>query len=191
MVGMERDAQREAVLLGSTCPAFKDVALRTHTNGVPRLVFGVPEVEVVVVVTQHEEVLRPCPLVALHQLVGVPVLGLEEGQNVLEPHLRRVSVVLDVVAVFTRAFHIHRAGHPVAGALDTLRPPVCPDAELCVAEPFGCLVAAQRLPRGLILARPHRFMFLRHRYRIRLCSHRQRPHTSQGKKKEVFFHTIG
>ena len=155
---MERDAQRQSRLLRGLGPAVEDVALRADVLRVPGLVLRVPEVVVVVVVAQHEEVLCAAALVALHQRLGVPFLRLEQGQDVLEAHLRGVPIVAHMVPILARAFHIERACHPVAAALHALRSPVCPDAELCVAEPFGRLVRLQAFPRGLIASRLHRLV---------------------------------
>ena len=47
------------------------------------------------------------------------------------------------------ALLIHRPGIPVAATGDALRPPVRPDAELGVPEPFGALVMFEGFGRGL------------------------------------------
>ena len=120
-------------------------------------------------VTQGEKVLGTYLLIESHELVGVPLLGLEQGNDILEAYLGRVTVVLHVVIILVGAFHIEAARHPVAGAFDALRPPVRPDAELDIAEPFGYLIVFQRLPRGLEFAGHHRLVLLGHGYLIILC----------------------
>ena len=50
MVSMERDAQRQADLLGCLGPPVKDILLGADVLRVPRLVLRVPEVGVIVVV---------------------------------------------------------------------------------------------------------------------------------------------
>ena len=140
MVGMERDTQWQSGFLGSTGPAFEDILMRTDVLGVPLLILRIPQVEVVVVIAQYKEVLSTTTLVALHERLGIPLLGLEQGKDVLETELGRMTVVLYMVLVLTTTLDIHATSHPVARTFDTLRTPVGPDAELGIAEPFGCLV---------------------------------------------------
>ena len=49
------------------------------------------------VIAEGEEVLCAYALVVCHELVGVPVLGFEERQDILESHFCLVAVVLTVV----------------------------------------------------------------------------------------------
>ena len=106
MVGMEGDAKGESCFLGSGSPFTEDVAVRTDVLGVPLLVLAIPEVEVVVVVTEREEVLSSNFLIELHELLGIPVLSLEKRKNVLESHFGRMTVVLTMVVGLVGAFHI-------------------------------------------------------------------------------------
>ena len=115
------------------------------------------------VIAQSEEVLGANLLVELHQRIRIPTFSLEEGQDVLEAHFRRMSVVLAVEFIFPRAFHIEAACHPVARAFNALRSPVRPDAELGIAEPFGHLVGAERFPRGFKLACGHGLVIFKNR----------------------------
>lgn len=82
---MQADAEIEAMLAGCLGPTFEDVLLRPHVHRVPRLILAVPQVEVVVMVTQGEKVLGTYLLIESHQLVGVPLLGLEQGMISLKP----------------------------------------------------------------------------------------------------------
>ena len=66
------------------CPC---VLLRTYVHRVPWLVFRVPQVVVVVVVSKHKEILCTTTLVFLYQSLRIPLLSLEEGQDVFESHL--------------------------------------------------------------------------------------------------------
>ena len=150
VVGMEGDAEGQSVFLSRFRPSLQDVLLGADVDGVPLLILRVPEVEVVVVVAQSEEILRPhLFFIELHQSVRVPVFGLPQGQDVLEAHLRRMAVVTAVEIRLTGALFIEPACHPVARTLHTLRPPVGPDAELDVAEPLRHFIRAQTLPVGL------------------------------------------
>ena len=69
-------------------------------------------------------------------------------------------------AELVAALKVHLARHPVAAGLDALRPPVRPDAELGVAEPFGRLVLRERLPCWLEVAQLHFFVGLQHRHLV-------------------------
>ena len=180
MIGVEGDAQRQASLLRCLRPLIEDIALRTDVLRVSGLILRVPEVVVVVVIAQHEEILCTTTLVACDEFVGIPFLCLEERQHILEAELRGMAVVLDVVFILTRTFHIQRAGHPVAGAFYALRPPVGPDAELRIAKPLGRLMLAERLPCRLILARLHRLVSLRHGHLVLLRRGRQAQGEKQG-----------
>ena len=158
MIGMKRDAQGQSGFLGGTGPAVEDIALGTDVLRVPGLVLRVPQVVVVVVVAENEEILRPTALVLLDECLGIPAFGLEQRQDILEAELRRMAVVLQMILVFAGAFDIERTGHPVATALHALRSPMGPDAELRITKPLGCLMGFQRLPCRTVLARLHRLV---------------------------------
>ena len=110
---------------------------------------GVVGVEVVVVVGQGGEVLCAGGGVEIHQLFGLPVLGLPEIVEFHEAELGGVAVGLDVVVVLAAALDVHVAGVPVALLGNALGGPVGPDAELGVAEPVGRGACDERLPCGL------------------------------------------
>ena len=170
VVGMEGDAQRKSGFLGSFGPAVEDISFRADIHGVPLLVFAVPEVEIVVVVAKHKEI--ACAsflLIEFHQLVGCPVLCLEQREDFFEPHLGRMAVVFTVVIVFSVTFHIQLTGHPVAAAFHTLWSPMRPYAELCVAEPIWHLIVAEGFPCRLKTAGGHRFRVGCHTHFVALC----------------------
>ena len=115
VVGMEGYSERQLGFPRGLCPSVKDVLVGPDGHGVPFLVLAVPEVEVIVMVAQGEEILCPTFLgVEAYQLLGVPVLGLEQRQDVLESHFRRMAVVLAVVVGLVVAFHVQFPCHPVA-----------------------------------------------------------------------------
>ena len=99
MVGMKGDAEWQTVLLGSLGPPLYEVALRSDVHRVPLLVFGIPKVEVVMMVAEHKEILRPEAFVSLDEFVGIPFLCLEQGQDILEAHLRRMAIVLQMMPI--------------------------------------------------------------------------------------------
>ena len=90
--GVHADAEAQPVLARRLAqPAMSPSSARRRR--VPRLVRAVPQVEVVVVVRQRDEVLRARLLVERHELVRIPALGLPRVDDVLEAELRRVAVL--------------------------------------------------------------------------------------------------
>ena len=86
--GVHADAEPQAVRARGLGPAADQVLLRADGDRVPRLVLAVPEVEIVVVVGQREEILGARPLVERHELLRIPPLRLPEMDDVLEAELR-------------------------------------------------------------------------------------------------------
>ena len=84
---MEGDTQRQACFLSSLGPTLENILMGTDVLGVPLLILRIPEVVVVVVVTQYEEILGAATLITLHECLRVPILGLEKGQDILESEL--------------------------------------------------------------------------------------------------------
>ena len=103
---MEGDAERESCFLGSGSPFGEDVAVRSDVLGVPLLVLAIPKVEVVVVVAEREEILSSDFLIELHELLGIPMLSLEEREDVLKSHFGWMTVVLTMVFGLVGALHI-------------------------------------------------------------------------------------
>ena len=75
------------------------VALRPHLHSVPARVLRVPQVEVVVVHAHAHEVFRAGFLVEAHQVIGVPLLGLPDADQIFVADLgwRPVSSRGDIV----------------------------------------------------------------------------------------------
>ena len=190
MVGMERDAQRQSHLLGGSGPLGEDVALGTDVHRVPGLVLGVPQVVVVVVVAQHEEILCSAAFVALHESHGIPFLGLEEWQDVLVAELGGVAVVVAVVLILMGALLIEAACHPVAAALDTLCAPMRPDAELGIAEPLGRLVLLERLPCGFVLTGHHLLVLFADGYPVAVLRTQGGSHKKENGKDSCFHRRV-
>ena len=174
MVGMERDAQGQSGFLGCGSPLSQDVTLRTDILRVPGLVLGIPQVVVVVMVAQYEEILGTATLVTLDKFLRFPLLGLEERQDILIAELRGMTVMFAVVLILVVALHIHLAGHPVTTAFHALGTPMRPDAELGITEPFGRLMGLKRRPCRLVLSRLHVLMLFGYGHFAILCTgHRQ------------------
>ena len=134
--GVDAHAEAHAGVARSLCPSADDVLLRTHVDGVPRLVLRVEVVEVVMMVRHRENVARAHALVERDQLVGLPVLRLPQGCEVLEPEFFRIAVVFLVVLVLPVAFPVHVVSVPVARLGRALDAPVAEHAEARVLEPL-------------------------------------------------------
>ena len=142
---MLADGELQAVLAGRGGEEADDILLRAGGDRVPaRLVFGVPQVEVVVVDAHRHEVFRAGLLVELDQVVGVEIAAVPGEGDVLEAELGGVAVVLDVVLVLRAVLHVHVARVPIAELGGGLRSPMGPHAELVVAEPLGNAVLLER-----------------------------------------------
>src|ERR1700722_750714 len=89
-------------------------------------------------------------------MVGIPFLGLEQRDQVFVADFGRVSISLEVVLVLRAALDIHIPRIPVAIFDAGLRPPMRPDTEFCIAEPFRDLVDVERSARPLEWSRRDR-----------------------------------
>ncbi len=148
--GMVGDGDTQASLAGEFRVDADDVLLRADLYRVPVVEAGVVVVEVVVVIGERGKVFRSGRNVHVHQLVGLPVLGLPEIVDLHPADLGGMAVGLQVVVVLAIALDVHVAGVPVALLGHALRGPVVPDSELGVAEPVGRLIAGlERIPSWL------------------------------------------
>jgi hypothetical protein len=135
----------QPVLERGLVPQTDHILLRSGGGRVPaRLVFGVPQVEVVVVHAHAHEVFGAGLLVELHQVAGIELVALPQPADVLVAEFGGVAVGRNVVLVLRAVLYVDVAGVPVAELRGRLRPPVCPHAELGVAEPLGHAVILQR-----------------------------------------------
>ena len=142
MRGVNTDAETQAVFARRRRPAADQIFLRAKRDGIPRLKFGVVDVEVVVVVGERHENFRAVVLVEFHQRVGIEMLRFPDVDHVLETVGRGMAVFGDVRFVVAAALLIHAARIPIAVLRLALRAPMRPDAELRVAKP---------LRRGLVI----------------------------------------
>ncbi len=143
------DAESQAQLLRGLLPVADDVTVRSHLHGVPFVVSGVPEVEVVMMDAHAHEVARAGLLVHGHQAIGVPFLGLPERDDILVTQLRGMTVMLEVILVLRMSLDVEMPGVPVAEHGHGLRPPVSPDAQFRVTKPVRILILLERLKTGL------------------------------------------
>src|SRR5450759_3932126 len=154
--GVNADTESQAVIPRGARPSADQIFLRADFDGVPRLIFAIEVIEIVVMVGQCAEILRPRPLVQADEFVGVPVLCFPLMDHVLESEFGRMTVMFQVELVIRIAFDVHTAGVPVAVLRLALRTPVSPNPEFGVAVPLWRLILLQRFPRGLEPAPNHR-----------------------------------
>src|SRR4051794_1563432 len=100
-------------------------------------------VEIVVMTAHRHEVARTRGGIAFHQIRRVPLLGFPLSDDIDEAAAAGVAVTLEMMLVsgFRRkprltSRYVHQAPVPVAPFGLALRPPMRPDPELGVAEPF-------------------------------------------------------
>ena len=168
---MKAYSEIEAIFSGCLFPSGQNIFLGSHVDRIPGLVLAVPQVHVVMMVTQGKEILCTYLLVKGHQLVGIPVFSFPQRNDVLESELRGMTVMLYMVFIFIRTFHIHGTRHPVTCTFHALRSPMCPYTEFHIAEPVRHLIVHQRFPGRLELSFHHRFIGLRHGHLIILSGY--------------------
>ena len=148
VAAVHTDAEWQTILLACLSPLAHDVALGTHVHRVPLLIGRVPEVKVVVVLAEGEEIACPHALVERHQRVGLPALGLPVAYELLHAIFRWVAKVLLVPTVLPMSVVVHVSGIPVAPHRLALRSPVRPYTKLSILEPLGTFPLFQALPIG-------------------------------------------
>ena len=137
---MHRYSQWQTISFACVCPFTDNIAVRTYIHRVPFLIGGIPQVKVVVMLTQRKEVACPYALIESHQLLRIPVFGLPVTAQLFQ------AIVLTMVFTLPLTLEIHVPGIPVACLGLTLRSPVGPDAELGILEPLRTLPLSQALP---------------------------------------------
>src|SRR5262249_18709748 len=143
-------AEAQAARTRDFGPGSNDVLFRADVDRVPGVILRVVGVEVVVVVGKGEKVFRARALVKGHQLLRLPALRLPQVVNLHEAELGWMTKSLYMVVINTVALYVHLPRVPVALFRDALGRRVRPDAELCVAEPFGeAVVLHERFPGRL------------------------------------------
>ena len=95
-----------------------------------------------------DEILGAGFLIKLHQTIGVEPIALPGRNDILEAELAGMPIMLQVVFVLRAAFDVHTAGIPIPILGSRLRPPMRPDSELGVAEPFRHAVGRERFARS-------------------------------------------
>ena len=145
-------AEPQAVFLRGFLPIADHVALGPHVGGVPLVELRVPEEEIVVMGAHADEVTGAGFLVERHQPLGVPFLGLPEGDNVLVAVGRGVAVGFEVVLVYLVSRQIQPPGIPISHHRHGLGSPVRPNTELRVPKPLRTMIIGERCHRRLEFA---------------------------------------
>ena len=106
MVGMETYTEWEIILACRSCPFGKNVAFRSDILGIPGLILAIPQVEVIVMVAKHEEILSAYAFIKFHKTIGFPFLSFEERKDVFKTYCRGVSVIGDMVFISFGTFFV-------------------------------------------------------------------------------------
>ena len=135
---------------GEPGPSANDVLFRPHPDRIPRLIFRIEHVHVVVVVGHRDKKSGPGALVTFDERGRIPLVRLPFMDDIFESKLRGMPIMCDVEIILRPALVIHVFGIPVALPGLALRTPMCPDAELRVAIPVGqMIILLQRFPARL------------------------------------------
>src|SRR5450755_253993 len=142
-------AELQSLAHGGFAEHTDHVLTRPHIHRIPAGMLGIPEVEIVVMDTHADEVLRASLLVELNEVIGVELVAFPGRDNVLKTEFTGVTVGGNVVLVLLATLHVHVAGIPVAGFGSGLRTPMGPNAKLRIAEPLGNLILLQGVTGSL------------------------------------------
>ena len=145
---MLADPEPEALLSSSLLPHTHNVFFRPGRHGVPSgLILRVPEIEVVMVNAHAHKVFGPGLFVDRDEMVRIELVGRPHPADFFVPDLGRMAESFEVALILRASFNVHVARVPVAVLSRRLRPPMRPDAELGVFEPFGDLIRLQPFKR--------------------------------------------
>src|SRR5690348_15121102 len=99
--------------------------------------------------THADEIAGAGAFVEAHEPIRVPLFSFPKRDDVLVTVSGGMAVVLEMIFVLSVTLLIKLPGVPVAVHGDSLRPPMSPNAEFSVAEPFGTMVLGQGFHGGL------------------------------------------
>ena len=132
---VEGDAETDAGGARGLGPFAEEVALGAEAGGVPRLIRGVPQVEVIVVDTLDDQEAGAGVLVDLDEFGGVELGGIPIAQDFLVARLGGMAVIVEMVVIRGGAGLVEVPGIPVAALAGSLGAKVNPNAELRLAQP--------------------------------------------------------
>ena len=135
-------------------PQGENIPVRPHIDAVHPVYLRIIVEKMVMVGRLGHQVSGPRPVIFLDQPLRVELFRLPQGADILVSEAGRMAVVPQVVFVLGRALDIHVPGIPVPEHGHALRPPVAPDSEFRVPEPFRSAVGTQRI-KGCFKLRMH------------------------------------
>ena len=155
---MESKAEANSSLSCSLLPFANQITFRSQTRGVPRLIFRIPHIKLVMMHTLDNKKPCPCILVNIHQSLWVKLLRIPVAQYLLVSHFRRMSIIFQMIFIRRCPLHVHFSGIPVATFSCRLRSKMYPDSEFGIPQPLRCtrIICLNRLPRGGIRPRSYR-----------------------------------
>src|SRR5215217_6831636 len=130
MRGMYADTKRQSLFLCSFSPSRHQIPFGTDFGSVPFLVLTIVQIEVVVMVGQSHKIFCSRFFIQRQQRIRIPLFSFPFVNYILKSELGRMAIFLTMILVLIAAFLVHSPGIPVTAFGLTLRPPVCPDAEL-------------------------------------------------------------
>ena len=156
--GVYTHTELQPGLSARALPSCYNILSGAYSNGVPLLIAAVVQVQIVVVVRQGHKIPGTGLFIKAQQAVRLPFVRLPLIDPVLEAELARVAHHIYLIGIFLISLKVHvpRVPVPVFGL--ALRPPVSPDAELCILEPFGTFVGGKALRGGGETALLHRLL---------------------------------
>jgi hypothetical protein len=149
---VEGHAEAHALSARRRFPFAQDVALGAELHGIPRLIAGIPVVELIVMHALDDQEARTGVAIGLDQRSGIERRGVPRAQQFLVADHRGMAEIPDVVRVGSLAFDVELSRVPVAALSRRLRSEVNPDSELRFAQPSrigGRILSLDGIPGGL------------------------------------------
>src|SRR5579885_3892687 len=109
---MHGDTKAQPVVARYRGPGSDHVTVRTEIHRIPGMMPGVPGIKTVVMIGERDEDLGARFLVTLDQFLGLPVEQRPLRAKLLIAEPGGMAIVLELVLVVFRAFHIHVARVP-------------------------------------------------------------------------------
>ena len=125
MTGVYTHTELQSLLPSSFCPFGSKVSLWSNVYRVPLLIRTVPQVEIVMVVTERHEIPASYGLVLCHNGFRVPTLCLPVAAELFQTILARVEIC-SAMLIIRVAVIIHKTRIPVSALCLTLWSPMCP-----------------------------------------------------------------
>lgn len=96
---MEGKFKTNSCLSCSLLPFANQITFRSQTSGVPRLIFRIPHIKLVMMHTLDNKKPCPCIPVYIHQSLRVKLLRIPVAQYLLVSHFRRMSIIFQMIFI--------------------------------------------------------------------------------------------